>query len=68
MRSEAQKAADQKYREAHKHESVKWGTRLKTKEAAEYDELLQQHGMTRADHNSNRQRNGVHEPQRDGRR
>ena len=42
MRSEAQKAADQKYREAHKHESVKWGTRLKT-------ELLQQHGMTRAD-------------------
>ena len=49
MRSEAQKAADQKYREAHKHESVKWGARLKTKEAAEYDELLQQHGMTRAD-------------------
>lgn len=49
MRSEAQKAADRKYREAHKHESVKWGTRLKTEEAAEYDELLQQHGMTRAD-------------------
>lgn len=49
MRSEAQKAADQKYREAHKHESVKWGTRLKTEEAKAYDELLQQHGMTRAD-------------------
>lgn len=49
MRSEAQKAADQKYREAHKHESVKWGTRLKVEEAAEYDEILRQYGMTRAD-------------------
>jgi len=49
MRSEAQKAADRKYREAHKNESVKWGTRLKADEAAAYDELLRQHEMTRAD-------------------
>lgn len=49
MRSEAQKAADRKYREAHKTESVKWGTRLKADEAAAYDELLREHSMTRAD-------------------
>jgi hypothetical protein len=49
MRSEAQKAADRKYREAHKHDSVKWGTRLKPAEAADYDTLLKQHNMSRAD-------------------
>lgn len=48
-RSEAQKAADRRYREAHKHDSIKWGTRLKPNEATEYDELLRQNGMTRAD-------------------
>lgn len=47
-RSEAQKAADRKYREAHKHDTVKWSTRLKPDEAAEYDALLKQHGMSRA--------------------
>lgn len=50
MRSEAQKAADRKYREAHKGDSVKWGTWLKPTEAAELDDLIQQHGMkSRAD-------------------
>lgn len=48
MRSEAQKRADKKYRDAHKDESMKWGTRLKIAEAAEFDELLRQHNMTRA--------------------
>lgn len=48
-RSEAQKAADRKYREAHKYDTVKWGTRLKPNEAAEYDELLKHHGMSRAE-------------------
>ena len=49
MRSEAQKAADRKYREAHKNDSVKWGTRLKAEEAAVYDAILQQHNMSRAE-------------------
>lgn len=49
MRTEAQKAADRKYREAHKHDSVKWGTRLKAEEAAAYDAILQQRNMSRAD-------------------
>lgn len=48
MRSEAQKAADRKYREAHKNDSVKWGTRLKAEEAAVYDAILQQHPAARA--------------------
>lgn len=47
-RSEAQKAADKRYRETHKGELVKWGTSLKPAEIDEIDEIIKQHNMTRA--------------------
>lgn len=49
-RSEAQKAADKKYRETHKGIDVSWGTRIKPAEAAEIDAAINQHGFkSRAD-------------------
>lgn len=48
-RSEAQKAADKRYREAHKGNLVKWGTSFKPSEAAEIDSIIAESGKTRAD-------------------
>lgn len=48
-RSEAQKAADKRYRETHKGVDISWGTRLKPAEAAELDAIIEQSGMSRAD-------------------
>ena len=39
-RSEAQKAADKKYRETHKTDSIKWATWLKPEEADEINEII----------------------------
>ena len=39
-RSEAQKAADKKYRETHKRDSIKWCTWLKPAEASEIDGII----------------------------
>lgn len=48
-RSDAQKAADKRYRETHKNVDVSWGTRLKHDEAAAIDGIIKQSGMNRAD-------------------
>lgn len=48
-RSEAQKAADKKYREAHKGDSVKWGTRFRPDEASEIDAAIKKSGMNKAE-------------------
>lgn len=48
-RSEAQKAADKRYKETHKGESVTWTTKFKTAEAAEIDAVIKSSGMTRAE-------------------
>ncbi len=48
-RSEAQKAADKRYRETHKNIDVSWGTRLKPAEAAEIDGIIEQNVMNRAE-------------------
>ena len=48
-RSEAQKAADKRYREAHKGDLTKWGTWLKPSEATEIDVLIKDSGMSRAE-------------------
>lgn len=47
-RSEAQKAADKRYRETHKKDSVTWGTKLTPTEAAEIDAIIKNSGMNRA--------------------
>lgn len=47
-RSEAQKAADKRYRETHKKDSVTWGTKLTPAEAAEIDVIIKNCGMNRA--------------------
>lgn len=47
-RSEAQKAADKRYRETHKKDSVTWGTKLTPAEAAEIDAIIKNCGMNRA--------------------
>lgn len=47
-RSEAQKAADKRYRETHKKDSVTWGTKLTPDEAAEIDAIIKNCGMNRA--------------------
>lgn len=48
-RSEAQKAADKRYKETHKGESVTWTTIFKTAEAAEIDAVIKSSGMSRAE-------------------
>ena len=47
-RSEAQKAADKRYRETHKNDSIKWTTWLKPDEAAEIDAIIKNGGMNKA--------------------
>lgn len=47
-RSEAQKAADKRYRETHKNDSIKWTTWLKPDEAAEIDAIIKNNGMNKA--------------------
>lgn len=47
-RSEAQKAADKKYRETHKRDSIKWCTWLKPAEASEIDGIIKNSGMNKA--------------------
>lgn len=47
-RSEAQKAADKRYRETHKTDSIKWTTWLKPAEAAEIDAIIKNGGMNKA--------------------
>lgn len=48
-RSEAQKAADKRYRETHKKNSIKWATWLKPAEAAEIDAMIKNSGMNKAE-------------------
>lgn len=48
-RSEAQKAADKKYRESHKGNDVSWGTRFKPAEAEDIDAVIKESGMSRAE-------------------
>lgn len=48
-RSEAQKAADKRYAEAHKGEFITWTTKFKRAEAEKIDEVIRQSGMSRAD-------------------
>ncbi len=48
MRTEAQKRADDKYREKNKANVTTWGTQLKKDEAASIDALIKSHGMNRA--------------------
>lgn len=48
-RSEAQKAADKRYRETHKNENVKWATWLKPAEATEINAIIKNSGMTKAE-------------------
>lgn len=48
-RSEAQKAADKRYKETHKGESVTWTTKFKTAAAAEIDAVIKSSGMSRAE-------------------
>lgn len=48
-RSEAQKAADKRYRENHKGVDVSWGTRLKPEEAEKIDAIIKANNMSRAD-------------------
>lgn len=47
-RSEAQKAADKRYRETHKNDSIKWTTWLKPDEAVEIDAIIKNSGMNKA--------------------
>lgn len=47
-RSEAQKAADKRYRETHKTDSIKWTTWLKPAEVAEIDAIIKNSGMNKA--------------------
>lgn len=47
-RSDAQKAADKRYREKVKSSVVKWGTQLKKEEAQGIDDIIHAHGMNRA--------------------
>ncbi len=48
-RSEAQKAADKRYRETHKNEAVKWATWLKPEEAERIDAIIKGSGMNKAE-------------------
>jgi hypothetical protein len=48
-RSEAQKAADKRYKETHKGEFVTWTTKFRTEQADEIDEVIKASGMSRAE-------------------
>lgn len=48
-RSEAQKAADRKYRETHKGDLIKWSTCFKPEEAKEIDAVIKASGMSKAE-------------------
>lgn len=48
-RSEAQKAADKRYRETHKKDYIKWATWLKPDEAAKIDKVIKENGMNKAE-------------------
>lgn len=48
-RSEAQKAADKRYKETHKGDFVTWTTKFKPAEAAEIDAVIKSSGKTRAE-------------------
>lgn len=48
-RSDAQKAADKRYKEAHKGDFITWTTKFRTAEAAEIDAVIKQSGMSRAE-------------------
>lgn len=48
-RSEAQKAADKRYRETHKGQLVTFATKLPPAECAEIDELIKSQGMNKAE-------------------
>ncbi len=48
-RSEAQKAADKRYKELHRGESVTWTTKFKTAEAAEINAIIKRSGMNKAE-------------------
>lgn len=48
-RSEAQKAADRRYKETHTDKTVSWGTRLNPTDAAELNAIVEQSGKGRAD-------------------
>jgi hypothetical protein len=48
-RSEAQKAADKRYRETHKSDLIKWATWLKPAEAAEIDAAIKASGKNKAE-------------------
>lgn len=48
-RSEAQKAADKRYRETHKGDLKKWGVWLSPEEAEKIDAIIKANNMSRAD-------------------
>ena len=48
-RSEAQKAADKRYKETHKGDFITWTTKFKPAEAAEIDAVIKSSGKTRAE-------------------
>lgn len=47
-RSEAQRAADKKYRDMHKNDTVRWCTWLKPEEAAAIDAVIKGKGLNKA--------------------
>ena len=48
-RSEAQKAADKKYRDTHKTDSIKWATWLKPTESDKINDIIKKSGMNKAE-------------------
>lgn len=48
-RSEAQKAADKRYKETHKKDFVTWTTKFRTEEAETIDAVIKLSGMTKAE-------------------
>lgn len=48
-RSEAQKAADKRYKETHKKDFVTWTTKFRTEEAEEIDGVIKSSGMSKAE-------------------
>ena len=48
-RSEAQKAADKRYKETHKKDFVTWTTKFRTEEAEAIDEIIKASGMSKAE-------------------